>query len=105
MRTFRKDLKEKLKSKSFKKVYKEERTSFEEEKQLIDYGLLLKKYREEKNLSQQELATKAQVSQQQLSNIEGGANATMQTYIKICDALKIVINFHSPRKKEPLRYT
>ena len=99
MRTFRKSLNEKLKNKSFKKVYDEERVSFEEEKQLIDYGLVLKKYREQKNLTQQELAEKAHVSQQQLSSIESGSNATMQTYIKICAALKIAINFHSQRKR------
>ena len=99
MQTFRKDLNKKLKNKKFKKIYEAERAALEEEKRLIDYGLILKKVREEKNMTQAELAKKAHVTQQQLSSIESGANATMQTYIRICEALKIAINFYSGKKR------
>jgi len=100
MKTFRKDLNTRLKGKAFKKIYEEERASVEYEKQLIEYGLLLKKYREAKRMTQQELAKKANVTQQQLSNIESGANATIQTYIRICDVLKVAINFDSQKRKK-----
>ena len=99
MKTFRKHLKSKMKDKAFKKAYDAERPAFEEEKQLVDYGIMLKQIREERKMTQAELAKKAHVTQQQLSNIENGANATMQTYLRICEALKIAINFYQGKRK------
>jgi DNA-binding XRE family transcriptional regulator len=99
MRTLKKDLKERLKNKAFKKAYKAERKKLEEEKIWIEFGLKLKQYRLKKSMTQQQLAEKAQVTQQQLSNIEAGANVTMQTYIRVCDALKIPLTIGAPQRK------
>ena len=100
MRTFQKDLKERIKNKAFKKAYDTERKKFEEEKMLIEFGVKLKQSRIKKSMTQQQLAEKAQVTQQQLSNIEAGANATMQTYIRVCDALKIPLVIGTPQKRK-----
>lgn len=99
MRTLQKDLKERLKNKPFKKAYETESKKLAEEKMLIEFGLKLKQSRLKKALTQQQLAEKAQVTQQQLSNIEAGANATMQTYIRVCDALNIPLTIGAPQKK------
>ena len=43
-------------------------------------------------LSQQDLARKAQITQQQLSNIESGMNCNISTLLKVCHALKVKLN-------------
>jgi len=78
--TFREHLNEKMKNAHFKKMY-------EEEKYLLELGLLIIKAREQKGLTQRELAKKSQVTQQQLSKIENGVNCNMLTFIKVSSAL------------------
>jgi ribosome-binding protein aMBF1 (putative translation factor) len=78
--TFRKHLNEKMKNTHFKKMY-------EEEKHLLELGLLIINAREQKGLTQMELAQKSHVTQQQLSRIENGVNCNMLTFIKVSSAL------------------
>ena len=78
--TFEQHLNEKLKDPQFKKMY-------EEEKYLLELGLAIIEAREQKGLSQKELAQKSQVTQQQLSKIENGINCNMLTFIKVSSAL------------------
>jgi transcriptional regulator with XRE-family HTH domain len=69
-----------MKNVHFKKMY-------EEEKHLLELGLLIIEAREQKGLTQRELAQKSQVTQQQLSKIENGVNCNMLTFIKVLSAL------------------
>ena len=78
--TFREHLNEEMKNDNFKKMY-------EEEKHLLKLGLLIIEAREQKGLTQMELAQKSQVTQQQLSKIENGVNCNMLTFIKVSSAL------------------
>ena len=80
MMTFRKHLKEGLKNPEFKKLY-------EEERRLLELGLAIAETREQKGISQKELAQKSQITQQQLSKIENGINCNMLTFIKVSSAL------------------
>ena len=77
---FRDHLNEKLKNPKFKKLY-------EEEKYLLELGLAITEAREQRGLSQRDLAKKSQVTQQQLSKIENGINCNMLTFIKVSSAL------------------
>ena len=78
--TFREHLNEEMKNTHFKKMY-------EEEKHLLELGLLIIEARELKGLTQRELAQKSHVTQQQLSKIENGVNCNMLTFIKVSSAL------------------
>jgi DNA-binding XRE family transcriptional regulator len=78
--TFREHLNEEMKNDNFKKMY-------EEEKHLLELGLLIIEAREQKGLTQRELAQKSHVTQQQLSKIENGVNCNMLTFIKVSSAL------------------
>jgi len=78
--TFREHLNEEMKNTHFKKMY-------EEEKHLLELGLLIIEAREQKGLTQRELAQKSHVTQQQLSKIENGVNCNMLTFIKVSSAL------------------
>ena len=80
MRFFKEHLNEELKDPEFKKLY-------EEEKYLLELGMVIAEAREKKGLSQKELAQKSQVTQQQLSKIENGINCNMLTFIKVSSAL------------------
>lgn len=88
MRSFRGHLQEKLKSERFKRLY-------EEERQLAELSLNLLKVREKKGLSQQEVAKKAKVTQQQLSKLENGINCNMSTFLKVCNALELKVDLES----------
>ena len=78
--TFRELLNEEIKNVHFKEMY-------EEEKHLLELGLLIIEAREQKGLTQRELAEKSRVTQQQLSKIENGVNCNMLTFIKVSSAL------------------
>ena len=80
MRSFKKHLNEKLKKKGFKKLYDEER-------RLAELSLRIYDYRELIGLSQQELAKRARITQQQLSKIENGVNCNLATFLTVCNAL------------------
>jgi len=52
----------------------------------------IQRERQKLGLTQQELAKKARVTQQQLSSIENGANYTIKTFLKIAEALRITVS-------------
>ena len=77
---FRTHLNEEIKNVQFKKA-------FDEEKHLLELGLAIIEAREQRGLSQCELAQKSRVTQQQLSKIENGINCNMLTFIRVSAAL------------------
>jgi len=89
--TFREHLNEKMKDDHFKKMY-------EEEKLMLELGLLIIEAREQKGLTQKELAQKSQVTQQQLSKIENGVNCNMLTFIKVSSALGLDLTLSGYKK-------
>jgi HTH-type transcriptional regulator / antitoxin HipB len=86
MRTFKKHLREQMKDPEFAKA-------FNEEKERIDLAVKIASERNKLGISQAELARKAHVTQQQLSKVENGVNCNMQTFIKVCTALGLKLNF------------
>jgi len=90
MKTFRRHLKEKLKSEKFKKLY-------EEEQKLAELSLSIIDTREHLGLSQREVAKRAKITQQQLSKLENGINCTMVTFLKVCYALGIKVDIEPPK--------
>lgn len=82
MKSHQQYLKKQLKDSRFNEGYLHE-------KKLAEIAIKIQRERQKLGLSQQELAQKAHVSQQQLSSIENGANYTIKTFLKITDALKI----------------
>ena len=76
MQSHKQYLKNQLKDARFKAGYLYE-------KKLVEIAVKIQHERQKQGLSQQELAHKAHVSQQQLSSIENGANYTIKTFLKI----------------------
>ena len=87
MKTFRKHLNDELKDEGFNRIY-------HEEKELLEISLKVVTTRKELGLSQNELAEKSHITQQQLSKIENGINCNMLTFLKVCEALGIKINLY-----------
>ena len=57
---------------------------------LKEIGLRIRKLREEKNISQQDLAATCNFEKSSMSRIEaGGTNLTIGTLLKICEALDV----------------
>jgi ribosome-binding protein aMBF1 (putative translation factor) len=77
---YRDHLNEEMKNDQFKKA-------FNEEKHLLELGLIITEAREQRGSSQRELAQKSHVTQQQLSKIENGINCNLLTFIKVSFAL------------------
>ena len=92
MKTFNEHLKEKLKDKEFKKIY-------EEEKLLLQLSHRILEERKKAGLTQTQLASKAQVTQQQLSKIEKGLNFNIKTFLKVCHALDVKMNLTSTNQR------
>ena len=92
MRTFRKHLKEQMKDPEFAKGYNEE-------KRIIELAVKIAKERNKLGISQAELARKAHVTQQELSKVENGANCNMHTFIKVCIALGLKLNFEREKAR------
>ena len=95
MKTFKNHLESKLKSDKFKEKYLEE-------KKLIELSLMIHNEREKNGLSQNEVARKAHITQQQISKIENGINCNIITFLKVCNALSIDFNFNKPDKQNGL---
>jgi HTH-type transcriptional regulator/antitoxin HipB len=85
MKTFRKHLNTKLKDKEFKQMYDEER-------EMLELSIKLLNVRKNSGMSQQELARKAHITQQQLSRIESGMNCNLSTLLRVCHALHVKVN-------------
>lgn len=80
MKTFKHHLSKELKDPKFKET-------FDREQKRLSFAIELAKARENQNLSQQQLAQKANITQQQLSKIENGINCNTATLLKVCEAL------------------
>ena len=85
-KSFKKDLEERLKDKTFRNIY-------QEEKQLADIALTIVDSRLKSGLTQKELADRASITQQQLSRIENGFNSNIMTYIKVFKAIGLSLKF------------
>jgi len=92
MKTLNKHLKEKLNDKRFKEI-------FDADKEMLSLSMQLLKQREELGISQKELASKAKITQQQLSKIENGINCNLATFLKVCSALNLKLDFHKNKRK------
>jgi HTH-type transcriptional regulator / antitoxin HipB len=89
MRSLKNLLQEKLENSAF-------REAFEKESRLADLAIQIAKRRERKGFTQQQLASRAHISQQQVSKVEraGVSGLNLGTLIRVCDALdlEIVLN-------------
>lgn len=88
MRRFKTHLEEKLKDPGFQQF-------FDEEKELVRMGLDIAEARARLGISQQELARRAQVTQQQVSKIENGINCNVLTLLKICRVLSLACRLNA----------
>lgn len=90
VRTFKSRLREELKDPEFKRHY-------EDERQALKLAIKIAALREQKGLSQQELAKRMGTSQQAISRIESGEyeGFTLKTLEKIAEAtgMKVKIDF------------
>ena len=92
MKTLRGHLQDKLGSQRFRKLY-------DEEAQLARLAVQVQEVRQELGLSQEDVAKRANVTQQQLSKVENGANCNVTTLLKVCRALGLRVEL------EPLKQT
>ena len=76
------------------------RRLFAEEKQLAQLSLQILQVRQHLGLSQQEVAKKANITQQQLSKLEHGANCNVATFLKVCNALGVSVELETPEFAE-----
>ena len=93
MKNFRKELNERLKDPEYKK-------GFEIEKKRLELSIKLAKAREEKGLSQGDLAKKANTTQQQVSRLETGFNSTIEAFINVAAALDLDFQLVSKKKSK-----
>ena len=93
MRTFRSYLSEKLRDERFRRLY-------EEERQLAELSLKISDVRQQKGLSQAEVARRAQITQQQLSRVENGINCNLVTFLKVCNALDLQVDLEQSRAEQ-----
>ena len=90
MKTLKGHLEGKLQDDRFRRL-------FAEEKQLAQLSLqILQPLRQHLGLSQQEVAKKAKITQQQLSKLEHGANCNVSTFLKVCNALGVIVELETP---------
>jgi HTH-type transcriptional regulator / antitoxin HipB len=72
-----------------------ERDEYEYELRMDVLGKMIKKARQERNLTQEELGQLVGVQKAQISKLESSANsATIDTILKVFKALKAEINFN-----------
>ncbi|MFX2285646.1 helix-turn-helix transcriptional regulator [Acinetobacter baumannii] len=63
----------------------------------IQFGRLVRKYRKEKNMSQEQLALLCNIDRSYLGRIERGeVNPTLEKIYEIADALKITVHYLLP---------
>ena len=72
------------------------RTLFREEKQLARLSMQILEIRKRLGLSRQEVADRAQVTRHQLSNLERGADCNVSTFLKVCNALGVIVELETP---------
>jgi len=95
MKSHKQYLKEQLKDPKFAKAY-------DAENKLIDLAVKIAIKRNKLGISQAELASKANVTLQQLSTIENGVNCNMRTFIKVCTALGLKLNLERGKARAKL---
>ncbi len=88
MKTLKGHLEGKLRNDRFRRL-------FSEEKQLAQLSLQILQVRQYLGLSQQEVAKKAKITQQQLSKLEHGANCNVSTFLKVCNALGVIVELET----------
>ena len=99
MRSLKNLLQEKLENSAF-------REAFEKESRLADLAIQIAKRREGKGFTQKQLASRAHISQQQVSKVErsGVSGLNLGTLIRVCDALDLEIVL-SPKDMMPHKPT
>ena len=95
MKTYRTHLNEKLKNKRFRQLYAEE-------KQLAELSVRLLEIREQRRLTQKEVAQQAKVTQQQLSKLENGVSCNITTFLRVCNALDLQLELSQPKRRVPV---
>ena len=76
------------------------RTLFREEKQLARLSMQILEIRERLGLSPQEVADRAQVTRRELSKLERGADCNVSTFLKVCNALGVIVELETPEFAE-----
>ena len=89
MKTLKGHLAGKLRDDRFRRL-------FAEEQQLAQLSLQILQVRQNLGLSQEEVAKKAKITQQQLSKLEHGANCNVATFLKVCNALGVIVELETP---------
>ena len=89
MRTLKAHLEDKLRDERFRELYLEEQ-------QLAQLSMRVLQARKRLDLTQQEVAAMARITQQQLSRVENGANCNVSTFLKVCNALGVTVALDAP---------
>ena len=95
MKTYRAHLNEKLKNKRFRQLYAEE-------KQLAELSVRLLEIREQRRLTQKEVAQQAKVTQQQLSKLENWVSCNITTFLRVCNALDLQLELSQLKRGVPV---
>jgi transcriptional regulator with XRE-family HTH domain len=96
MKSFKRHLQEELQDADFGQA-------FNEEVRLAHLAVQISKSRESKGLTQAQLATRAHITQQQISKVEhaGSSGFNVNTLLKVCDALGLDLTL-SPKKSRSI---
>lgn len=93
-----------MKDKYVGKVGTEERTKYEYELNMDILSSMIKKARQEQNLTQEQLGKLIGVQKAQISKLESSANsATIDTVIKVFKALKADLHFNVTIERKRLQ--
>lgn len=97
MRSLKSHLQKELQDSRFKKA-------FDEEVRLAQLAIQIAKNREDLGMTQAQLASRAQITQQQVSKVEhaGSSGFNVNTLIRVCEALGLDLTL-SPRKTSSSR--
>ena len=86
---------EKIKNEFIGEIGSESRTLYEQELQLEVMGEMIKKVRQDRNLTQEQLGKLVGVQKAQISKLENNTtNVTMETILRVFGALKAKVNFN-----------
>ncbi len=97
---------EEMKNKYIGKSGTQERDEFEYELRMDVLGRMIKKARQERNLTQEQLGTLVGVQKAQISKLEASANsATIDTILKVFKALHADIHFNVKIENQFLQLT
>ena len=95
-----------MKDKYLGKEGTEQRDQYEYELRMDVLGRMIKKARQERNLTQEQLGALVGVQKAQISKLESSANsATIDTILKVFKALKAEIHFNVTLENQNLQLT